>query len=300
MKKRILWIALLAMVLLSIQFPRAAALLTRCSLSVELVNQDPYPANPGEYVKVVFQINGLNNPDCDKVSFELKENFPFSMDPDEVRSYEFSGATYVRNFKSTALAPYKFIVDKDAVDGDNEIEGILRYTTIGGEAISQTEQFNVNVKGVKIDFEVSIRDFDSATNTLTFEILNTGEDNVVALTVDVPKQDSVAVKGSNREIIGDLDANDDTTFKYEAMPKDGEIELAISYTDSINERRSMIKKVYYDSSYFTDRKADEVQPKSIYYYLFYLLLLAVVIVWARGWWKKRKKREKERRESNKR
>ena len=76
MKKRILWIALLAMVLLSIQFPRAAALLTRCSLSVELVNQDPYPANPGEYVKVVFQINGLNNPDCDKVSFELKENFP--------------------------------------------------------------------------------------------------------------------------------------------------------------------------------------------------------------------------------
>jgi hypothetical protein len=135
---------------------------------------------------------------------------------------------------------------------------------------------------------------------LTFEILNIGEDDVVALTIDVPKQDNIAVKGTNREIIGDLDAADDTTFKFEAVPKDGEIELEIAYTDSINERRHMTKKVYYDSSYFSARKADEVQPPSIYYYLFYALLLLVIVVKIWGWVKRKKKKEKERRESERR
>jgi hypothetical protein len=300
MKKRIFLLVLLGLFLISLRSVSAAVPFTSCLPSVELLSQDPYPANPGEYVKVVFQIDGLNNPDCKSVSFEIEDGFPFTLDPSETRTYEFSGAVYARDFKSTALTPYKLIVDKDAVDGDNEIEGILKYTTANGEVISQIEQFNVNVKGIKVDFEVSIKDFVSATNILTFEILNIGEDDVVALTVDVPKQDNIAVKGTNREIIGDLDAADDTTFKFEAVPKDGEIGLEIAYTDSINERRHMTKKVYYDSSYFSARKADEVQPPSIYYYLFYALLLLVIVVKIWGWVKRKKKKEKERRESERR
>ncbi len=299
MKKSIMLFLLFGVVLLNLQITNAAVL-TDCKPSVTLINQDPYPANPGEYVKVVFQINGLNNPDCDKVSFELKESFPFSFDPDEVRVYEFSGGIYARNFSSGALAPYELRVDKDAVDGDNQIEGILKYTSADGSVVSQIEQFQINVEGVKVDFEISVREFDVTTNTLTFEILNIGEDDVVALVAEIPKQENIVVKGSNRNIIGDLDASDDTTFRYEASPKDGEIEIELSYTDSINERRHTIKKVYYDSAYFSGRKADEVQPKSVYYYLFYLLLLLVIFMWVRGWWKRRKKRDKERKESNRR
>lgn len=300
MKKSILIGLIFVIAVFSLGQVRAAAELTDCLPSIEVLSQDPYPANPGEYVKVVFQIDGLNNPDCDKVSFQLKEDFPFSFDPDQVRKYEFSGAVYARDFKSTALAPYEIRVDRDAVDGDNTIEGILEYVNSDGEIVSRLEQFEINVRGVRVDFEVSVKDFDSATNTLTFEILNIGEDNVVGLTVDVLKQDNIVVKGTNRNIIGDLDASDDTTFKFEASPKDGEIVLDIAYTDSINERRHMEKKVYFDSSYFSGRKADEVQPVSTYYYLFWGLLILVVLSWVWGWWKKKKKREKERRESERR
>lgn len=291
MKKRILF-ALIGLFLISLRFAGATTPLPNCLPSVELINQDPYPANPGEYVKIVFQIDGLNNPDCEKVSFELKDGFPFTLDPDQMRTYEFLGSVYVKDYKSTALAPYKLIVDKDAIDGDNEIEGILKYTTAEGEVVSQVEQFKVNVKGIKVDFDISVKDFDAKTNTLTLEILNTGEDNVAGLTADIPKQENIVVKGSNREIIGELDANDDTTFSYEASPKDGEITVELAYTDSINERRHLEKKVYYDSSYFSGRKADEVQPVSVYSYLFYILLILVILSWIRGWWKKRKKKER--------
>lgn len=296
MKKSLISLALIVVVVLGLQFVSADLPIVNCRPTISIINQDPYPANPNEYVRVVFQIDGLSNPNCESVSFELQEGFPFSFDPNEVRTYEFLGSVYARNFKSSATLPYKLRVDRDAIDGDNEIEGILRYVASDGSVVSTIEKFNINVKGVKVDFEISVREFDVKTNTLTFEILNIGEDDVVALTIDVPKQENAVVKGANRNIIGDLDANDDTTFKFEMAPKDGEITLGISYTDSIKERRHMEKKVYYDSSYFTGRKADEAQKQSAYYYLFWLLILLIIAWWLKGWWKRRKRRQKEREE----
>jgi len=49
-----------------------------CNLDVSLINQDPYPATPGDYVKLVFQVNGVSNPQCGTVEFELLEQYPLS------------------------------------------------------------------------------------------------------------------------------------------------------------------------------------------------------------------------------
>ena len=47
-----------------------------CTLDISLINQDPYPAIPGDYVKVVFEIDGLENPNCGTVTFGIKEDYP--------------------------------------------------------------------------------------------------------------------------------------------------------------------------------------------------------------------------------
>lgn len=290
MKKGII-LLVIGLFLLSIASVDANSRITSCNPSIELLNQDPYPANPGEYVKLVFQIDGLDNPDCGIFSVEVRESFPFFLDASELREYDFLGSTFVRNFKSSALAPYEILVDEDAVDGDNKLEVVMEYTDLGGNIVSEIHDFDINVDGVKVDFEVSIRDYNPGTNTISFEILNVGEDDVVALAVDVPKQDNIAIKGASRNIIGDLDANDDTTFRFEAQPSDGDIDLKITYTDPLNERREMIKKVQYDSSYFTDRKADEVQPVSAYLYLFWGLVLILFVRWIWRRWKGKKKKK---------
>ncbi|MFH1290501.1 MAG: hypothetical protein ABIH92_03770 [Nanoarchaeota archaeon] len=265
-----------------------------CDLDVSMINQDPYPAVPGDYVKVVFQITGLENPDCAEVSFELVEEFPFSLDPGKESTVEILGGTYIRNYESFLLVPYDLRVDEDALDGDNTIEAILRFEKGDGRVVSQIEQFDINVEGINIDFEISVKDFDSTTNTLTFEILNVGENDVEALTMEILKQDNIVVKGPNRNIVGDLDANEDSTAKFEALPYGGEVEVRILYTDSLYERRTMTKSVVYDSSYFTNRKADEVQPRSTYFYLFWGLAILWILLWIRRRWKRKKERERER------
>lgn len=281
MRKRVLSLALLAFVMVLFVRTAEAEVLSGCDLTVTLLNQDPYPAAPEDYVKVVFKIEGLQNPNCKGVIFELKPDFPFSIDPDVLPRVDLSGGTHVNDYESFALIPFKLRVDKDAIDGDNTIKVSLEYEDEKGQMTSQVEELTINVAGVRADFEVSIDDFDPATNTLTLAVLNMGENDVKALVIEIPKQESISVKGSNRDIVGDLDSNDDTTARFEALPKEGEFEVTLHYTDEINERRAMVKKVMYDSSYFLNRKADEAQSISLWFYVTLILVVVWVIIWIR-------------------
>jgi hypothetical protein len=279
---------ILIAVLLSIIFMHVVCASEVCDLSGQLINQDPYPASPGEYVKAVFQIKGITNPVCGKIIVEFVEDFPYSLDPGANKKMEIIGGIYPKDYSSFLLAQYNVRVDEQAIDGENPLK--LRYTIAGSNtnASYKTEEFNITIKDLHTDFEVSIKNYDKATNTLTFEILNTGEHDVEALTIDIPNQQNIAVKGSNRNIVGSLDSNEDTTFSFEATPKEGEIKLDILYNDEINLRRTIEKKVYFNPNYFTNRAGDG-NGSSKWKWVFVL----VVIIGAVWWWRRKIKKEKE-------
>lgn len=249
-----------------------------CSLNAELINQDPYPALPGESVKVVFQINGIEDPTCGTVRVSFVERFPFSVDPETAGFIEVNAGTFIRDYESHLLFPVKLRVDGDALEGDNLVD-----LKILSERSEITETFEVNVEDLRVDFEVSIKDY--ANKVITFEILNTGEHDVEALTVDIEPQDNMKLIGGTRNIVGSLDSNDDTTFSFEGVPKDGEINLVITYTDEINERRMLSKTLEFNSSNF-DR--GERGGLSIWFYITVLLVLWM----AYSWWKKRNAKKK--------
>ncbi len=262
-----------------------------CNLDASLVNQDPYPASPGEYVKVVFQLTGVENPECGKTAFEFIESFPFSLDPGISNKYEITGGTYSTDYKSFLLAPYRIKVDKDALDGENEIK-VEYYSNNGGKPLTYLKRFNITVQDSRTDFEVSVKDYDYKTNTLTLVVLNAGEHDAEAVTIDIPKQDNIDVKGSNRYIVGSLDAKDDSSFSYEAVPRDGEIKFDVYYNDQINERRTLEKTVKFDSSYFQGRKKDAVVPKPTSYYVAIGEAIVFILIWLIGWYRRRRKRMK--------
>lgn len=245
-----------------------------CELRASLLNQDPYPAVPGEYVKVVFQLNGTNDPDCHNILFELIPQYPFSLDPGKNSSATALGGAYARDFQSYLIVPYDVRIDKDAIDGANPIE--VRYTSSKGDEYFNVAKFDIEIQDLRGDFEVSIRDYDPTTNTLTFDILNIGKYDVEAVTVEVPKQNNVVIKGANRNIVGSLDANEDTTFSFEASPSVGQLKMIIYYTDKINVRRTIEKEVSFDPDYFTGRKT-ESQSTPWYFYVIGLIILIVVI-----------------------
>lgn len=264
---------------------------TNCVLNAKLINQDPYPALPGEYVKVVFQLTGGKSPECGTLAFEIIEKFPFSLDPETNARVEVQSGTYAKDFSSALIIPYEVIVHEDAVEGVNKIK--VRHATIkgGSNAVYNIQEFDIQVEDVRTDFELSIKDFSQDTNTLTMEILNIGDHDAEALTIEIPKQNNIVIKGANRNIVGSLDSNEDTTFNFEAIPRDGEINVKILYTDEINVRRSLEKTILYDSSYFTDRKRDEKQPLSPTFYVLIAIGILIVLLWIRSWLKKRRKRK---------
>lgn len=262
-----------------------------CNLDARLINQDPYPATPGDYVDVVFQLDGVSNPECGVVTFRLVEGFPFSLDPGVDNVVTVRSGTYTQDFSSFLLLPFKLRVDRDALDGESKIE--VRYSS-GSRNLSFVRDFDITIEDQRTDFEVSIRDYDSKTNTLTFEILNVGKYDVEALTIDIPNQENIIVKGSKRNIVGSLDSNEDTSFSFEAIPSDGLINLEITYTDGINQRRTLNESVAFDSSYFEGRIRDQ-EGNSWIAYIIIVIVLIIIFIWYR---RKSRKKHKHHHEHN--
>lgn len=288
MKRGARYIWILPLLIISMSFISAMA----CDLNVSMINQDPYPAIPGDYVKVVFQVDGVANPECGKIYFNLVENYPLIFDPGQNTEIVIDSGTYSQDFSSFLIAPYKVRIDSNALDGDNPIE--VRYKYANNQNY-ETQQFNLNIKNNKADFEIYVKDYNPTTHIITFEILNTGKQDVKALTMEIPKQATIQIKGPNVNIVGDLDSNEYTTADFEAVPTKGDINVTLYYTDSIGVRRTLQSKVSYDPTYFSDRVTG-ASKGSIWAYLFWL----VVIIWAVSFFYKRYKRKKKQKELHRR
>lgn len=259
--------------LLFIVFGLTSVLAEACNLQISLINQDPYPAIQGEEATIVFQIDGVQNKECGTVEFGLIQSYPITISPGEKTSYSFESGTFQKNFQSFFLAPFKVRLSEDAIDGNNIIE--VRYKQ-GKNTVYEVRDFNLNIFDSRADFEVYVKDYDTLTKIITFEILNIAESDVSALTIEIPKQNNIEIKGSNRNIEGDLDSNDYVTSDFEAIPKEGDLKLIISYTDQINERRVLEKMVHYDPSYF-ELGEDEKPSTPASTYIIVLVIFGLII-----------------------
>jgi len=256
-----------------------------CDINATLLNQDPYPAVPGDYVKLVFQLEGIDDPDCGDITFDLLADYPIEFNPGENGFRKFTRVDYIKDYESNILIPYEVRINKDALNGANPIE--VRIQSRGDASVTKT--FDIEVDDVRADFEIYVKDYDYSTNEITLEILNIEESDIEALTIEIPKQDAIGVKGANKIVVGDLDSNEYTTADFEATPKDGEFKVNLIYSDTINTRRTVEKTVTYDSSYFTDRKADQ-KTTSKTTYIVWLVIILLAIWWIVKKFTKKKKK----------
>ena len=255
-----------------------------CDLNITLLNQDPYPAVPGDYVKLVFQLEGIDDPDCNDITFNLLSDYPIEFNPGESGLRTFKKVDYIKDYESNILVPYEVRVNKNALDGANPIE--VRTQSKG--SVPLTETFNLEIDDVRAEFEIYVKDYNYATNEMTLEILNIEESDIEALSVEIPKQDSIEIKGAKRIVVGDLDSNEYTTADFEAIPEDGEFTINLIYSDAINVRRAVQKTVGFDSSYFISRKADQ-KTTSITTYIIWIIIIALLVWWGFKKFKKKKK-----------
>ncbi len=258
-----------------------------CNLQISMINQDPYPAIQGDYVKVMFKIDGVRNAECGTVTFGVKETYPISLDPNSNNKVTIDSGIYQKDYPSYYLAPYKLRVDPNALDGENPIEIFYSTRTVS----NVIKEFKIKVEDIRADFEIHVKDYSYLTKKLRFEILNTAKSDIKALTIEIPKQSGVEIKGTNRVIVGDLDSNEYTSAEFEATLPEGKttINLNVLYTDLINTRRELQKVVEFDSSYYVNRNGDS--KTFPYWILISVGVVIILIIWNRV---KKKRREAER------
>ncbi len=266
--------------LLSVSFASAT-----CNLNASMINQDPYPAVPGDYVKVVFQVSGVENPDCGNVLFELIQDYPISLDPSISPTTSITGGTFTSDYSNFLMVPYKVRVNENALDGANPIK--VRFSSSGKDTISLTKQFNLEVKQVKTDFEVNVKNYDLLTSTLTLEVLNVGKNDVKAVTLEISQQDEISLKGSRTNIMGNLDSNEYSTADFEATPTGTSFNVKIKYTDTTGTRREQTSLVSFEKGLFDQRNGTQKsKPTWIYVVIGVIVIYLVYRIWIKP---KRKK-----------
>lgn len=259
---------------------------SQCALDVSLLNQDPYPAVPGDYVKVVFQISGLSSPSCHNVDFWFDESFPFTLDPGAEKKILLKSGTYTQDYSDVVLVPYKLRVDTEALDGNNEIRTF--YSTRENPNTVYTRKFNISVEESKTDFEVFITDYVADTKKITLGLLNIGKTDASAVTVEIPNQANIKLIKTNRIILGDLNSKEDDTVTFEATPSQGNINLTIYYNDETNERRAIEKTVVFSPDLFPKTENKKTFSPTLAFIIG--LLIPLIIFYARHKIKKRRER----------
>lgn len=253
-----------------------------CEVDISILNQDPFPAVPGDIVEVVFVLDDIDSPECGIINFEILNEYPFTVMPYDETEYMIQSGTYTSDYSSHKTIPIDVKVSANALDGANPLE--IRYKT-SNQAAFASKKFDIEVQEVKVDFEVFVSDYNYATKNLKFEILNIGKSDVEAVTVEVLNQDGVVVYGSNRENIGDLSSNEDTSSEFKADILSEKIKIRISYSDTIQERRIVEKEVVFDSQLFESTKAGS----SIAYWQWILGIVIIVAIIYFYYNKKKKK-----------
>ncbi len=241
-----------------------------CTLAPTLINQDPYPAVPGDYVRLVFQVTGMSDTSCGNATFQLLPDYPISFDPGVSSYYTAAGGVYATNYNSYLTIPYTVRVDPNAIKGNDTV--YFQYTISNSNPNAIIVPFNLSVQDVRSNFSVFVENYDYATKDLTLNILNTAQNDANSVTVSIPSgQQNITVQGPSTYIIGLLSSNDYTTADFNVLPNKGNLNMVISYNDITGVRRSVDEMVYFDPAAFP-------QPTSTSPFLYFIVVLIILVV----------------------
>lgn len=255
-------------------------------VQITQLKYDPYPVTPGEYFDIYIKVQAIGDSVKD-ATFELTPEFPFSLDGNEnpIRKYG--------SVSSDIVMKYKVRVDKDAVEGVNQLK--LKYSINEEENYWTTTQLDVQVDNSKTDFDLVIQ--DSTFSETSIAIANTGKNTANSLIVKIPEQQNFGVTGTNGQMVGNLDSGDYTVVSFSLAPtgmdsrSERNLTVELDYTDAIGERRSILKDIQVgpqtlsglnmtgqSSGNFAGGRTNAKKNSSFWYEIGVILILVILII----------------------
>ncbi|MBW2968883.1 hypothetical protein KY314_02070 [Candidatus Woesearchaeota archaeon] len=217
-------------------------------LQISSMRYEPYPVNPGEYVKLWIKAENLGTGHTTDATFRLVPKFPFSLDSEEDAVQRLGQIGYGKiKGDNVVVLEYKLKVDKDAIEGENEIE--MKYNVDNSNSW-MSKLFTIDIADAQTDFDLVIQEVEDST--VAIAIANTGKNIAYSVIVKMPEQENFETIGTSGQMVGNLENGDYSMVSFEINEKrkaatDKTLQIQIDYTDMIGERRSVIKKVVFES-----------------------------------------------------
>ena len=264
-------------------------------VKVTLLNQDPDPVGQGQVVEVRFKVENTRSETFENVEVEILPEFPFSL-------YTGDAVTEIGKLRAgqtgadAVIVDYKLKVDSEAVEGDNEIELLLR---VGSNIYSYVDdQFMIDVEEYNLpEIKVYLRETDiiqsNSKGTITIEVANVDKADVKFLQMTLlPTDDYNLLSASNYVYLGDVDSDDTESEDFEIFVSDvdGQVSIPVllQYEDIEeieHEEKFEINFNVYDSG---ELSKYGLQKRS---YTLTVIVVIVILIVVYFYWKKRRKKE---------
>lgn len=185
-----------------------------------LLNQDPDPAQAGEFVELRFKVEKEGNAEFKDVRYELELEHPFSLAQSDTGVRRLGDITATQDDEHYTLF-YKLFVAEDAIEDTYELS--LRQTS-SNRAISRVIDFDVRVgENEEVELlvgEVSteprklIADFDEAT--LSVELVNLGNRDAeqVIVELELPEGFESSFGYATRDNLGTIESGSSKTAQF--------------------------------------------------------------------------------------
>lgn len=215
------------------------------ALKMSFINQDPDPAQPGEYVKLKFKMENEGSGLADNVKVQFNENFPFSLDPGSESIKNLGTIGGEQKDELGVVFEYRVRISAQAVEGSNKAE------------ISFWEEGKTPQR-YEFDIDVKTQDSGLAIKSVEADNLEPGKEGVITLNVENPSDSTVRDVAVSLELNAEnlpfapadsattkrvkfLEESSISKFRFNLIPfpeadtKVYKIPIKLSYYDSTNQ-----------------------------------------------------------------
>ncbi|HEY3362967.1 MAG TPA: COG1361 S-layer family protein [Methanosarcina sp.] len=223
------------------------------AVQVNVTNQNPDTARPGEPVELTLSVQNIGNADLKNIKVAVNPEYPFSKLSGEDLEKSIAYLNARQDTDESGVLKFKLMTDANASEGTYNFDVATTYTTGSGsdeKTYTTTQTIQVQVQGKEYAQVVTISksDIDIAKEEpLEFIVTNTGTSplkNLVFSWTD-PKGVVLPVYSDNTKHIKQLDAGQSVKVDYTVMadvsatPGLYTLGVNLSYEDSNSNSKSI-------------------------------------------------------------
>jgi hypothetical protein len=199
--------------------------ITSSNLDVNLTNQNPDTARPGEPVELTVSVQNVGTKDVKDISVKINPEYPFTAISGQSLEKSISYLNARQDDDEGGVLKFKLLTDSNASAGTYDVDIVTTYKSGSGSSsttYTTTKTVQVEVRGKEYAQIVTIdkANIDIAKEeTLEFIVTNTGTSPLKNMVVswNDPKGVILPVYSDNTKYIKYLDAGESVNITYNVM-----------------------------------------------------------------------------------